>query len=287
MQSSTDQLVPRFEQFLQQLQSVMSSDQELGRFMGFVTQCESVIAEALADPLAHAKSVVQPIMPLIDSTDVDLLQIAGIQGDENRYTNLIAWMLSPQTNRTLAKAIQHHWLRQVGLSRNSFDEPARVITQVVTDDGIPDLILIFPDSVIIVEAKTETAEHPTPGGQMQTFAYPPAVRRFFRLPDEFPIHIFFLTMDGTLPANPEAHSTTYLDVCFAVGAALQETQVSASLRSGCESVLRHFLLHATPSGLDVPALLNLLQACHWKITKDAIPEVDKLTSLLALMGERL
>lgn len=290
MNSTLESLHARYDQFLSRLEPLLSDPPEephvenLEKFLG---QCYSTIEETFRAPLELAEIRLNPILKCLPKDHVDVLAIAGLQADEDRYTNLIAWMLTPHAvDPTLAENLQKNWLDSIGIEVSDLTFPAEVSTQVVTDDGIPDLILRFPERLVIVEAKTISEEHPTPSGLMQTFAYPAAMRRYDRLPDEFPVDVAFLTMDRSKPANSFAHATTYMDFCLSALYVLND-DVGNDLRTSWHSIVYHFLNHATPEGLDVPIVLQQLERNNWRVTSDLMARIDDVTTLLTLIGQRI
>ena len=83
----------------------------------------------------------------------DLLFVAGFSFIENSYTALMKWALDPATHPPSARRRQRAWLRALGLDENVCGTTACVPkTQLVTHDGIPDLILRFENVIVVVEA---------------------------------------------------------------------------------------------------------------------------------------
>ena len=291
MNSTLESLHESFEHFLSRIEPLQSEPTEephVENFEKFLGQCYSTIEETYRAPLELARIRLNPILKYLPENNVDVLAIAGLQADEDRYTNLTAWMLTPHSiHPALADELQKNWLDSIGIEVSDLTFPAEVSTQVVTDDGIPDLILRFPERLVIVEAKTISGEHPTPSGLMQTFAYPAAMRRYDRLPETFPVDIAFLTMDRSKPANSVAHATTYIDFCLSALTVLDENDISEELRASWHSIVYHFLNHATPQDLDVFRVLQELEKNNWRVTSDLMARIDDVTTLLTLIGQRI
>lgn len=289
MRTTAESLHASFELFLSQLEpqpSPQLQESHIEKFEHFLGQCFSTIEETLRVPLELAKIRLQPILRYLPQNHVDILAVAGLQADEDRYTNLIDWMLTSRSNLpALAKDLQKNWLESVGIKVTDLTFPAEVSTQIVTDDGIPDLIMRFPERLVIVEAKTISVEHPTPSGLMQTIAYPAAMRRYDRLEESFPIDVIFLTMDRSKPSNSNAYATTYIDFCLSALTVLND-DTSDELRASWSSIAFHFLNHATPESVDVIQTLQALEKTHWKVTPDLMARIDDVTTLLTLIGQK-
>jgi hypothetical protein len=80
---------------------------------------------------------------------------------------------------------------------------------MLTNDGVPDLVLPFQRQTVVIEVKTDSQEHPAPLGKAQTVAYPAAVRLTLHLNAEHPVHIVFLTPDSRPAENPDAICTSF------------------------------------------------------------------------------
>lgn len=194
----------------------------------------------------------------------DLLAVAGLSYVENAYTELMAWALRPKTHRESALRRQTAWLEslepKIELS-NQERKPATVETQVATDDGIPDLILRFEHTVIVVEAKTGTVEHAAPSGTMQTIAYIPAVRHRYRIADES-VYAVLISPDGQQAANEgqEARSTSYVAFALAMAYCLEAEQLPLDTRAAFKMLFTHFLTRATPTTEPVRDLLSKVKS---------------------------
>lgn len=289
MNSGNEAHLQAFKEFLGKLRTLSfesGNQADLGKFRDFLKHAQTAIGRSLSGPLERLRQATSPLTCLLDHQSVDLLEIAGIQGSEDRYTNLIAWMLSPETHDKFAEQLQYQWLRGIGIPELQEGSVGQVMTQVVTNDGIPDLILRFPNRVVIVEAKTGSEEHPTPSGAMQTVAYPSAVRRLWSLPMDHPIDVVFLTLNRARPANAEAFATSYMDFCMVAAGVLQQVDVPTPIHQACDLILQHFLQYATPLDVDVRLTLKVLYENNWEIGPQTMACIDDVAAVVKLSGKR-
>lgn len=192
-------------------------------------------------------------------TPYDVLSVAGLAGAENPYTQLTAWLLDPRTHRPSAAARQRAWLCVLGIGDQvSFTSPAIPRTWLRTEDGIPDLVFEYPSGVVVVEAKTSSAEHLAPSGTPQTSAYPRSVRARLGLP-EAQVHMIYLAPSRADPDNPDAIATTFASLVVALATAMAPEDLPADLRWALSTVLTHLLNHTFPAGAEIPALLEKAQ----------------------------
>jgi hypothetical protein len=122
-------------------------------------------------------------------------------------------------------------------------------------------VLLYEGLLVIVEAKTDSAEHATPSGQMQTEAYPPATRNALGLPENTPTWMVFLTPDRRRATNEDAICTSYLDFAFALVAELNPDELSRELQFAFGMLFTHFLVHATPADFDSREALRVIEQC--------------------------
>lgn len=87
----------------------------------------------------------------------------------------------------------------------------------------------FPTFTVVVEAKTGSEEHPPPSGELQTLAYPEAVRYRLNLHPDHQLYIVFLTPERRPAANPKAILTTYYE--FATRSSLSAQEKLGALLS--------------------------------------------------------
>jgi len=193
---------------------------------------------------------------------VDILAVAGLSGDEDRYTKLIAWMLWPEGKPKLALRCQKAWLKSLGLHKIAMQmkKAIKPVPQFVTKNGRPDMVMHFqqPDFILIMEAKTDTEEHETPNSDWQTQAYPAAVRERLGLPKNHPGAMVFLTRDGREAVNSNAIVTTYELLVTVIATSLSPDEINHNLRWAYSTVITHFLTHAVHSETDKVEAMRLL-----------------------------
>ncbi|MBI4704500.1 MAG: hypothetical protein HY744_25640 [Deltaproteobacteria bacterium] len=179
----------------------------------------------------------------------DILRVAGLSYVENAYTNLIAWAFDPSTSEAAALQAQRAWLASIpGLARRSIVAPARPVPQFVTEGGVPDLLLDYGDWVLLVEAKTGSAEHATPLGGKQTIDYPKAAREALAKDSQFPVEIVLIAPELREPANPDAFSGTYVQLAVALASMLSTVPLPDELRWTYRVLVTHFVGSACPWG---------------------------------------
>ena len=249
----------RFHEFVARSRALLhttASNDPSDAFRSFVEQASPLIVAPIRQALVELRERVRLLRPWI--MPHDLLAVAGLEYNEDAYTELIAWALHPRTHPPSAKPRQRAWLESLRLPvGNELWSPADPITQVSTADGIPDLVLRYDDIVVVVEAKTGSAEHDTPSGTPQTRAYPRAVANALRLAPYIPVHIVFLTPDRRAADNPDAVCTSYLDFVVALARALDPAELPDDLRTAFKMLFTHLTLHAVPLGYDSrPVLLE-------------------------------
>lgn len=203
----------------------------------------------------------------------DILEVAGLSGLENPYTELVAWLLSPHTHPATAMKRQMAWLRILGLADHiNLLSPAIPRTQLRTDDGIADLILDYRSPVVVVETKTNTVEHAAPSGAPQTIAYAQSVARRLGLGDT-KVFVVFLTPDGQAAANPDAIATTFAKLVVALATEIAPAELPADLRWAFATIFTHLLAHTGVVGGEIHALLE--QVAPWEDDR-ALLETDSL-----------
>jgi hypothetical protein len=224
-------------------------------FRSFVRSSIPHVAASLESVLPALRSQVQIAHRWLITHD--LLAIAGLTYVEDAYTELLAWALSPETHFESALARQRSWIKSLGLAEVlAVRFAATPSTQVVTDDGRPDLVLHYDDGVIVVEAKTGTVEHEAPSGLSQTVAYEPAIRNRLHLSSSIPVHIVFLTTDGASAANPKAIKSTFLRSMLAIVEAIEPFDLPSDFRAAHQMLFSHFATRAAPWGIDAKTLIE-------------------------------
>jgi hypothetical protein len=161
-----------------------------------------------------------------------------------------------------------------------FRKAARLISQFVTDDGIPDLILEYEKFVIVMEAKTGTDEHPTPSShQLQTVSYPVAVRRKRGLRPDVAVYMVFITPECRRAANPEAINTSYAELAGALLSKLDRNVLPVELQYLFGLIFTHFMSSAVPDVVDVKEVIENLEVLEMEFEKDAVSS-DSLRRIL-------
>ena len=198
----------------------------------------------------------------------DLLAVAGCRFVEDAYTELMAWALRPETHPPSARQRQSAWLAALGLDREICNSSAcEPLTQVRTDDGIPDLVMRFEHLTICVEAKTGSAEHLTPSGiamQTEPEGYPHALRKTLNL-EHAPIMVF-ITPDGRQASSDGAVCTTYTQFVLALAGALDGSDMPHETRAAFAILFTHMLTCATSISVDVPGMIEQIRA--WSTQPD-------------------
>ena len=213
----------------------------------------------------------------------NLLDVASVYL-ENSITELVAWTLHPASHPSSGLQRQRAWLESLGIATAELTGPAHPRTQLITGDGIPDMVLEFPSLLVVVEAKTGTHEDLAPSKRFQTVAYPSAVRRTLGLDEDFPTTMVFLTPGREDPKNPEAVATRYLDLVAAVTTSIQPEDMPAEKRYSFGMVYRHLLSRLSPAGRDLHAVvmefLDWLRAVDWRNRPQSIARNLETVNLL-------
>jgi hypothetical protein len=255
----------------------------IGRFLDFIREAKRVEIQEQPlqqPPTAQFEGFVKRSLPLVVAeikrrlpliaeravlaerwlTPHDLLSVGGFTYIENYYTALMSWALDPDTHPASATRRQRAWMAAIGFDEGICGETACVpTTQLVTGDGIPDLLMRFEKSTIVVEAKTGSAEHNAPSGKPQTFAYLDAVRETLGLPLDHDIRCVFITPDRRSAENPEAKATTFVEFVFALAGALETSTIGADsqpTRAAYAMLFTHFLTQAAPVDIDARELIQ-------------------------------
>ena len=136
----------------------------------------------------------------------------------------------------------------------------------------------------MVEAKTGTDEHLTSTDEMQTVAYPSAVRRTLCLGDAFPTVMIYLTTDRAEPANAKAVAISYLELAIAFARALSVVRVADDVKTLYKLVITHLATFAVFPETNVRDLLRLSDAdeppSYWLVS-----HLSSLTNFLHLVPE--
>lgn len=208
----------------------------------------------------------------------DLLSIAGFGSAEDPYTELMAWALRPSTHPDSAWLRQHAWLKQLGLvERVSCAGACEPETQVVFEDGRPDLVMQFGGFEVVVEAKTGTAEHRTPSGEMQTHAYKRSEETA----------VVFITPDRREAASESAIVTTFSEFVFCLAEAVEQCPPCNETLAAFKMLFTHFLTHA-PVDADMKTLVNQLnqwaEQPDWEDDDTILRRMSQLLIAMKLFG---
>lgn len=259
MVDSMNNLLDDFRAFVAKGRQLMSADRQGGSielFKVFVSKAVPALISEIGEKiplLIERRNLIRPWL-----IEHDLLRIARVTLIENSYTELARWALDHHTHPESSLHRQEAWLKSVNVvvPKEASRKYAEIYTQVVTDDGIPDLILQFPDLVVVVEAKTRSYEHSSPSGLPQTIAYPEAVRQKLSLPQETRVEMVFLTLDGSLPENTGAHSATYAGFVFATASALDLTSLPEDVRWAYRLLFTHLLTCQVSDASNIVGMLD-------------------------------
>lgn len=280
---SDAQTIDTFRSFVVGAQQLTRDRADIDDFSAFVRDSELKLLGPIKEVLPHLLRSIRTLCRWCHEPSVDLLQIAGISGREDSYTELIRWCLSPDDNPHIAGPLQQEWLEMLGISQNK--ETVEPRTQYQTADGIPDLVLVRSDCLVIVEAKVWTGEHPAPSGQPQTVAYPDAALK--RIKRVVPVFMVYLTPWGSKDENPQAINTTWLTFCLALARTLDRIRTDGDRTMACRQIITHLLGHATPASLNFHALAAQMRDADSRDVSDNlrsnIAELETLWQLLEVL----
>lgn len=293
-----DETISQFHNFIQKATALLGRveiveegtttqalEADLRRFERFINESKRTIAEHIRKTLKTHRGRLLTLSRSILPESCEILGVAGFAGNEDPYTNLVAWMLWPESNPDLALRLQKAWLEALELREwaMKLEEPAKPRPQFVTPDGRPDLVMHFskPDVILVVEAKTGAEEHETPGGVPQSKAYLPAVRLALKVRSDHPAEMVFLTPDGRHPADETAKATTYEKLTVVIAEILSHENVSPEMRWAYCCVLTHLLTHTTRGGREMVNAIRQYAAKN--VDLDGLTD-DGIVADLAFMG---
>jgi len=196
-------------------QSVQAREAQRARFTAFCEQGRALLGqrvEGLAIRTQWWRERLGGSWPVFD-----LFEALGISGKENRYTDLLAWLC--QVEGGVGKAFVRALLGRAHPASLLPSHPGALLhagREMVTDDGRIDLVLVFEEAAIAVEAKVWSGEHDTPGAEPQTVSYPKALERKLTLAGR-PKRVtsVLLSPAGTPPLGEDATRLSFLDVAHA------------------------------------------------------------------------
>jgi hypothetical protein len=270
----------------------------IAQFREFVRRADEMLALQHEPPVQEFRHFIQASLPMVMGdlrksleccaatlngmrswlTPYDLLRIARIEYIEDAYTELMAWALAPTTHQSSALQRQRAWLRHLRIPEE-ISSPAEPISQLSTGDGVPDLVLQFPTFAVVIEAKTGSDEHPTPSGELQTFAYPNAVREKLQLESCHQVYIVFLTPEKRKAANPDAILATYCEFAVVLAGALSHLELPADLRFAFQTVISHLATCGLPYSLPRSFLADTIK---WLDTRDDLFLLNNLSHVKVL-----
>ena len=276
----------RFRLFVGESEALLrrESDDQTARFKEFVRAAESIVLDELPQTVVDLKPAIDALEAWLLRRELDILREARATWDEDAYTNLLAWWLSPNTDPDTKLQRQQAFLNTIKLpeaSRIESDEVPHV--QLHTDDGIPDMVLKYSDFAVVVEAKTGTYEHETPQSeQPQTVAYHAAVRRHFAIPIDVPIYTVFLTIDGSAAANEEAYNLSFFELALAIAMQFRPAEFAPPVGALIQAWLSHLFHEADPPGLELDALVTQLRIHRAETTPNPKPLLRHLHTITLL-----
>jgi len=247
--------ITRFREFINQAKPLLRTEENrmrphINNFRSFLVDAKPIVLHQIRNTLQAHRGRLKNLNGVLLENTCDILAAAGLSGDEDRYTKLMAWMLWPKGKPELALRFQKAWLHALGQHKiaRRLKKAVEPETQRLTKNGRLDMVMDFrqPNFALIVEAKTGTEEHEAPSGEMQTIAYPAELRRSRNLKDNYPIRVVFLTPDGRKAANPKAICTTYETFVMAIADSIGK--MSLGLRWAYSFVITHLLEYAASGG---------------------------------------
>ena len=256
------------------------------KFQTFLVQARPVAAAVVRRTLKVHKKYLERISRWIVPQTSDVLSASGLRGHEDPYTKLIAWILAPKGQPELGLRCQRSWLNAIGLNTlaDRLTVSGQATTQLVTDNGRPDLVLHFrkPNFVLIVEAKVSSQEHVIPNKEWQTKGYPLAVRRKLGVPADYPGAMVLLTPDGREAASPDAIVTTYETFVVAIAESLSPDELPPALAGAYSLAITNMLTHAAAGGINKAEALEVFMKLPKTIHRSDKVILEHLNSLGAL-----
>lgn len=281
--------VEDFEEFLEKARRIFDAAEtsNIRSFELFVEKSSKLVVDPVRKDLIRVKPRLASLKNFLLPTKLDLLRVAGLTYAEDPYTELIAWVMDPDVNPNAALEIQRSWLNRLEITE-PIEQPASPKTQFRTADGIPDLVLEYPKFLVIVEAKTGSDEHLTPGSlRYQTESYPSATRKALNLPELHPTFMVFLTPDRRAPKNGDAKPTTYLEFATSMATALTGVELAGDLRSLYSAIVTHFVTCAAVDGLETKELFDWIDQTRPSTPSDAtiLQNLSMLMRVFSLLGD--
>jgi hypothetical protein len=294
MSDLADSMIARFRDFVArggELVLATSPTGRLSEFRQFIQVARPLLLHDLPTRLSALRPSLDCIRRWLLPQGYDLLKEAGMTFDENAYTNLMAWSLRPSTHPATALQRQTAWLSALSIPGvDDLQQAADPLVRCRTADGAPDMVLRYDRLVVVIEAKTGTEEHPTPSGAPQSIAYPRAVRHHLGITTDVPVHLIFLTADGTAPASPDGVQATYLGFAAALAAGLAAADLPEDLRHLFRLWITHLATCAVPADLDIRRILTdvlpALAGDVWRAEGALLANLTGINLLARLLPEK-
>ena len=121
------------------------AQQSIAEFESFIAQAKPIVVQQIRETLQAHRAQLENLRRWVVPESCDILAVAGLSGREDRYTNLIAWMLWPEGKPELALRCQKAWLKALGLHKDAIQmkEAVKPEPQFETKDGRPDMVMHF------------------------------------------------------------------------------------------------------------------------------------------------
>lgn len=278
--------VEAFRRFVERARALRPPEElPVAQFREFVARATPLATAHVRGSIERLAEIAPPILHWLLEPEQDVLAVAGYAWVETAYTNLVAWALYPPGRPDVALACQRAWVNRCAPGI-VVEHAVKPLHQLVTDDGIPDLVFEYGEDVLIVEAKTKTFEHAIPSGQPQTIGYVASVAKHLGCDPER-CHVVLLTPDRRAPANPRARAASYADFVLALSPALAMVSEDESLFHPYLVVMTHFLRCSLPNGVDAGSLLERI--CRWQRqpsdsdASEILRELDAIQLLASLL----
>jgi hypothetical protein len=178
-------------------------------------ECQAFLETAEGHLLEHWRIQIE-LMQEADPRDrpdfqtVNLLEVFGISRKEETHSRFLGWLLDPQRSHGLGTVFLDSFLRLAqrtcGREFEANLSDVKVKLERGTDRGVPDITVIGPDFLCIVENKLLAAE-----GHDQTRRYADAAEEEARKQGIPPAHLLliFLSPRGRAPKDGRFHALDY------------------------------------------------------------------------------
>jgi hypothetical protein len=244
------------------------------------------IENAILGELPYLHAVLDDLLPHYSGipSAVDVFEILGLRGNEDRHTLFLAWLLDPRGTHGLNDRILRRFLLLTGnhdamiVANQERTISCTVGTQVpLGNAGIPDLTLViagYPSLVLIIEAKIDaglTNRKDVP----QTTRYRKAVEKY-ALKELLPYWLHDGIKDDTVPV---------LVFLRAYGSQEPEPDLAEedigrySFSTVDYRDLEYQIADVSYASGSSPAILSLIQQFRTSVLASACGDVDLITNL--------